>query len=284
MLIFNKLGLLKKSAGNIAAFAGVGVTMIGAIVFMWYTYSPMSNDGRLFRYIVPVVPNVRGEVVEVPINGLETISAGETLFRIDPEPYEITVRQLEAQVERHQAEYRLARTNVERARELVKVQSAAKIDLDTWTANMEVAEAAVKAASAQLDYAETNVTAPYEGYVLNLQLRPGSVVTTVPLAAPMAFVSYETNSILASFSQSAIRRVAVGDNAEIVFTNLPGQTFPGRVDRIVAAGSTSQMTASSALPALTGAPASDRWGVIIELDDQAFAKSLPQGAGGTVAV
>ncbi len=63
VIIFNKLGLLKKTVGNIAAFAGVGVVMIAAIVFVWYTYSPMSGDARMFRYIIPIVPNVRGEVV-----------------------------------------------------------------------------------------------------------------------------------------------------------------------------------------------------------------------------
>jgi hypothetical protein len=58
-LIFNKLGLLKKSAGNISAFAGVGVVLIGAIVFMWYTFSPLSTDARMFRYIIPIVPMSR---------------------------------------------------------------------------------------------------------------------------------------------------------------------------------------------------------------------------------
>lgn len=60
-LIFDKLGLLKKTVGNICAFAGVGATMIGAIVFMWYTFSPMTTDARMFRYIIPIVPQVRGD-------------------------------------------------------------------------------------------------------------------------------------------------------------------------------------------------------------------------------
>ena len=46
ILIFNKLGLLKKTVANICAFAGVGVVIIGAIVFMWYTFSPLSVDAR----------------------------------------------------------------------------------------------------------------------------------------------------------------------------------------------------------------------------------------------
>ena len=238
LLIFNKLGLLKKTPGNISAFAGVGVLLIAAIIFMWHTFAPMSSDARMFRYIIPIVPNVKGQVVDVPIQAMQPLAKGDTLFRIDPVPYEFAVRQLEAQVERQQAELRLAEVNVERAQSLLKVQAAALVDLDIWTAKMDAAAAAIEGSEAQLDNAtwqleKTEVTAPYDGYVVNLQLRPGNYVTTVPLASPMAFVSREINTILASFSQSAIRRIAVGDEAEVVFTNIPGQTFSGKVGRIV---------------------------------------------------
>ena len=289
LLIFNKLGLLKKTVGNISAFAGVGVVMIGAIIFMWYTFAPMSGDARMFRYIIPIVPNVKGQVVAVPIEATQSLLKGDTLFQIDPEPFEFAVRQLEAQIKQQQAELRFAEVNVVRAKSLLKVQAAAQVDLDNWIANKDVAEAAIQGSEAQLDnarwqLAETRVTAPFDGYVLNLQLRPGHVVTTVPLASSMAFVSREANLILASFSQSAIRRIAVGNEAEVVFTNKPGQTFPGKVTRIVGFGSLSQLDASGQLPTLTGAPVTDRWGVVVKLDDQEVSTALPQGAGGTMAV
>jgi multidrug resistance efflux pump len=289
ILIFNKLGLLKKTAGNICAFAGVGVVIIGAIVFMWYTFSPISQDARMFRYIIPIVPNVKGQVVDVPVEALQPLERGDVLFRIDPEPYEITVRQLEAQVQQAEAEWRLAKINRDRAEKLVQVQASAQVDLDIWTANMEAAAAAIARGNAQLDNArwqlrETTVRAPHDGYVVNLQLRPGNFVTNVPLASSLAFVSSESNIVLASFSQSAVRKINVGDAADVVFANRPGETFQGTVARIVGLGAQSQLTASGQLPALTGAPVTDRWGVAIELDDQEVARSLPQGTGGTVAI
>lgn len=289
LLIFNKLGLLKKTAGNICAFSGVGVVIIGAIVFMWYTFSPISSDARMFRYIIPIVPNVKGEVVDVPVQALQPLEKGDTLFQIDPEPFEIAVRQLRAQVKVHEAEERLAEVNVERAKKLLKVQAAAQIDLDTWTANRDKAEAAIESTQAQLEnalwqLAETRVEAPHAGYVVNLQLRPGNVVTSIPAASPMAFVSSEIQPVLASFSQSSIRKIAVGDAADVVFTNVPGRTFSGKVGRIVPVGQQAQLSASGQLPSLTGAPANDRWAVMISLDDEEFASQLPQGAGGTVAI
>ena len=115
IVIFNKLGLLKKTAGNISAFAGVGVALIASIVFMWYTFSPMSSDARMFRYIIPIVPNVKGHVEEVPIEALQHLGKGDTLFRIDPEPYEIAVRQAQAQVRRYEAEHELTAAPPKRA-------------------------------------------------------------------------------------------------------------------------------------------------------------------------
>ena len=81
LLLFNKLGLLKKTVGNICAFAGVGVVMIGAIVFMWYTFSPISSDARVFRYVIPIVPNVKGQVVDVPIVGKQQLQAEDERAR-----------------------------------------------------------------------------------------------------------------------------------------------------------------------------------------------------------
>ncbi len=289
VLVFNVFGLLKKTTANICAFAGVGVAIIAAVIFVWYTYSPISQDGRIFRYVIPIVPNVSGQVVEVPITGLQTLDKGDVLFRIDPQPYAIAVRQVEAQIERSRAEWRLAKTNRDRAERLVKVQSAAQADLDTWTANMEVAEASIAAGEAQLANAqwqleETVVRAPTAGHVVNLQLRPGSFVTSVPMASSMAFVVTDSETVLTSYSQSAARKVAVGDSADVVFRGRPGETFGGVVTRIVAVGGQSQLAASGTLPSMTGAPVTDRWAVMVELDDKDVAGNLEQGAAATVAI
>jgi multidrug resistance efflux pump len=100
----------------------------------------------------------------------------------------------------------------------------------------------------------------------------------------MAFVSNERNTILASFSQSSIRLIAEGNKAEVVFKNLPGQTFSGKVTRVAGFSSEAQLTASGQLPTLTGAAENSRWVVMVELEDQDVARNLPQGAGGTMAV
>lgn len=287
--LFEKLSLLKKSASNISVFVGAGVVIIATIVFAWYTYSPISADARMMRYVVPIVPNVKGRVVEVSVEAMTPIKEGQPIFRIDPTPYEFSVARLSAQVEQFRAQFKLAEANVERARKLVKTQAASQVDLEIWLAERDVAAAAIDSSLAQLADAnwqlqETTVRAPHDGYVANLQLRPGHYVTTIPLASPLAFVSSETSDIVASFSQSAIRRIAPGDSVEVVFSTRPGQVYGGKIKRLVKVSGAAQLTATSSLPSLSGAPVADRWAARVTLDDAGVAAEIPQGAGGTLAV
>jgi multidrug resistance efflux pump len=256
--------------------------------YMRKEWNDEPHEGETPPDVVEAVLLYSADAVEA-IEAAAPLAAGDILFRIDPEPFEIAVRQREAQVRRFEADLRLAQVNVDRAETLLEVQAAAQLDLDTWNAKRDIATAAIAEAQAALDnarwqLAETEVTAPYDGYVVNLQLRPGNVVTMVPAASPMAFVSDESNPVIASFSQSAVRKIAVGDEAEVVFTNIPGETFAGRVSRVIALGSEAQLNASGQLPSFTGEPVNDRWGVLVELEDREVARSIPQGAGGTVAV
>lgn len=286
-LFFKKLKWFAQSVRNIAIFVGIGVVMIGAIVFAWWTFAPTAMDGRVFNYVIPIVPNVRGQVVEVPVSGTQTVSQGDVLFRIDPTPYQFTVDQLEAAVDQAEAQKRLAEIEVNRAQSLVKASAGAQSQLDQWIAQLASAEASIASLQAQLGNArwqlqETEVRAPHEGTIINLQVRPGTYVTSTPIASAMSFVSAEEAPVIASFSQSAIRRISVGDEAEMVFRNRPGKVYTGRVERIVEASGTSQMMASGQLPVMSGAPENSRWAVVIELDDQEAAQNLPQSAGASI--
>ena len=280
---------LKKTTRNISIFSGVGVVLIASVIFSWYTFSPISGDARVVRYVIPVVPNVKGQVLDVYVEPMTPIKKGSKLFQIDPSIYQFNVKKLQAQIEQFKAQKKLAEINLARANSLVKTNAIAQSDVDTWQTNKDIAVASINSTQASLDSAiwqldETIVRAPHDGFVANLQLRPGNYVTTIPLASSMAFVSDESSDIVASFSQSSIRRVDAGDEVEITFNTIPGQVFSGKIEKVIKVSSQAQLTATSTLPTLTGAPINDRWGIRVSLDDEAFATTLPQGAAGTLAV
>ena len=60
--------------------------------------APSTADVRVIKYVVQVVPQVGGRVIEVPVEPNRLVKKGELLFRIDPTQYELTVKSLEAQL------------------------------------------------------------------------------------------------------------------------------------------------------------------------------------------
>ena len=57
-------------------------------------------SGKLTVYqgVVEIVPNVSGEVIEIPVAGLTPVQQGDVLFQIDPEPFQARVDELKAQI------------------------------------------------------------------------------------------------------------------------------------------------------------------------------------------
>jgi len=58
---------------------------------------------RVVNYVVPVVSQVRGRVIEVPVENNRPVKKGDVLFRIDPTPYENEVHSLEARLSSEEA-------------------------------------------------------------------------------------------------------------------------------------------------------------------------------------
>ena len=286
-LFFVKLKLFARSARNISIFVGVGVVLIGAIVFMWLTFAPTTKDGRIFQYVIQIVPNVKGTVIEVPVEPLVKVKKGEVLYRIEPTPYQASVDQIEASIKQVEAQKWRAEIEVERETELVGKSAAAQRELDRWTARLDEAKANIESLHAQLENArwqleQTEVRAPHDGYVINLQVRPGTYVANISLAAAMTFVSDEIMVVVASFSQSAIRYIQEGDLGEIVFAHRPGHVYSGVVTHVLEATGSAQLSPSGELPTFTGTPSTGRYAVRINLDETDA--TIPQGAAGTVAV
>jgi len=286
-LVFGK-GWIEKSARNISIFAGIGVVLVGAIIFMWLTFAPTTADGRTFQYVVQIVPNVAGPVTGVIADPLVPLKEGEVLFKIDPTQYQAAVDQLEASIRRTVAQKQLADIQVERSEGLVKRSAGSQQELDTWIAKRDEAIAGIAGFEAQLDNArwqldKTIVRAPSDGYVINRQIRPGTRVTTIPATAPMTFVSTEDTQILASLSQSSVRYVQPDDAVEVVFASLPGKVFTGKVIAIAEATGEAQLAPSGLIPTFTGQPIQGRRGIRINLDDPAVYSEVGQGAQTFVA-
>jgi len=60
--------------------------------------APSSADVRVIKYVVQVIPQVRGRVLEVPVEPNRLVRKGELLFRIDPTQYQIELNAAKARL------------------------------------------------------------------------------------------------------------------------------------------------------------------------------------------
>jgi len=98
-LIFIKLKWLPWNTATQVTVVIIPVVALGATILLLNIYAPSSADVRVYKYTVPIVSQVKGRVLEVPVEeGNRLVRKGEVLFKIDPQPYQLAVNNLEAQL------------------------------------------------------------------------------------------------------------------------------------------------------------------------------------------
>src|SRR5512147_1096702 len=97
-LIFIRLKLLPWTTPWKVAVAIFPVVAIAALLLLLNVIAPTTTDLRVVSYVVPVVSQVRGRVIEVPVQNNRPVKKGDVLFRIDPTPYQNQVNSLTAQL------------------------------------------------------------------------------------------------------------------------------------------------------------------------------------------
>ena len=102
-LIFIKLKLLPWTTPWKVGVAIFPVVMIALMFLLLNIFAPTTTDVRVVNYTVPIVSQVRGRVIEVPVENNRPVKKGDVLFRIDPTPYQNEVASLEAQLMSNQA-------------------------------------------------------------------------------------------------------------------------------------------------------------------------------------
>ena len=77
----------------------IPIVALTVLILVLNVVAPSSADVRVFKYTVPIVSQVRGRVIEVPVEeGNRLVKKGDVLFRVDPTPYQLTVNSLKAQL------------------------------------------------------------------------------------------------------------------------------------------------------------------------------------------
>ncbi|XZE51508.1 hypothetical protein SH139x_003163 [Planctomycetaceae bacterium SH139] len=128
-------------------------------------------------------------------------------------------------------------------------------------------------------------TTPADGYITNLQVRPGLLVSASS-GPVMTFVRDPTASsdgiVVATFAEKNFLRIQPGQYAEVAMDGYPGEILTGRVMNTIDVSGAGQLDATGRLPTsiINGTPT--QFAVRIQLDDSD--RRLPGGARGQAAI
>lgn len=130
---------------------------------------------------VEVRAQVTGQLVSVDFTEGQDVTAGQTLFRIDPRPFEVAVQQAQATLNKDQAQANNSEALRKKDDDLLKAGLIARADYDTAAAlaasqlaTTAADQAALDSAKLQLQY--TRIVAPVAGRTGAQMVHQGSLV------------------------------------------------------------------------------------------------------------
>ncbi len=212
---------------------------VGVALYKYWDYviNPWTRDGQVRAQVIQITPRVSGPIVNLPVVDNQRVKAGDVLFEIDPRTFKSAVDEAKADLQQAQVEVDEARDKAERAERTRRKDPGAvsEQELIRRQNTLRSAQAKALAAQASLDDAQLNleftqVKAPVDGYVTNLNLRLGSqAVTNQPALALVDVNSYWIHGF---FKENYIADIRAGDPAIITLMTYPDKPLEGRVDSI----------------------------------------------------
>jgi len=158
------------------------ISVFCLVVFSWYIaadrLTPSTAQARVRGNVVPIAPQVSGFVTEVNVAMNQIVTEGQLLLRIDPDNYELAVKQAKADLEKAgqtvgatTADVSFAQANVVEARarlrsteaksgRIIAIEGtgvATDAEVDKAKADLASAQARVAEADSQLERARENL-------------------------------------------------------------------------------------------------------------------------------
>ena len=87
-LIFIKKKWLPWNTTSQVTVVVIPIVAMTALILTLNVIAPSTSDVRVIKYVVQVIPQVKGRVIEVPVEPNRLVKKGELLFRIDPTQYQ----------------------------------------------------------------------------------------------------------------------------------------------------------------------------------------------------
>jgi len=208
---------LRKSLRLLLTVAVV-LAALAAVTRIWdhYMHDPWTRDGRIRADVVHLGTDVAGLVDDLEVHDNQRVDAGDVLFTIDTRRYRLALDAAQAnlqRLEKRRDEARAANSRRQRLKQFASQEDRDNARFTLASAQAAVAEAQVKVRKARLDLERATVRAPVDGYVTNLQLRPGQYVNVG--ADALTLVDAHSFYAQGYFEETKLDDIHIGDTARV---------------------------------------------------------------------
>ena len=210
---------------DMTSIVRVLVTVIAVVVaalagwYLWRTYqeSPWTRDGRVRANVVTVAPDVAGAVIDLKVHDNQEVKIGDVLFIIDPARYQLALQQAEAALAGAKSVSDQRQDELQRREKLgpasITEEALMQARSAALSARAAYDEAVAAVGVARLNLARTEVRAPVNGHVTNLQVDRGDYATA---GRPMlAIIDSDSFYIAGYFEETKLRYINIGDPVSV---------------------------------------------------------------------
>jgi membrane fusion protein, multidrug efflux system len=168
------------------------------------------------------------------------VAAGQPLAEIDTPELDQELNQANAALAQAKANLEIARISAERWQKLRQSDSVSQQDTDVRVATWHAQQANVTAAEANVNRLTelTNfkiLAAPFAGIITARTMDAGTLITAGSSREIFRLARIDPLRVYVSLPQAYSQMVKTNNEATLTFSELPGQTFTGRVDRTAGA-------------------------------------------------
>ncbi len=173
------------------------------------------------------------EVVEVDIG--DSVKKDQVIAVLDPEPYQLTVAEIQAELVKARDNVTKTRLEYERQKRIFEQGAGAKRFVEISQYNYKAARSEVKVQIAKLDNAKrdlskTKLLAPYDGTIAWRSVEPneevyvGKKIFEIDAKGKM--------EVQLAVPETTIDRISIDDATTVTFPTLPGESVRGRISYI----------------------------------------------------
>ncbi len=217
----------------------VVLVAVVVVLFMYWDYvtNPWTRDGQVRAQVVLITPRISGPIVNLPIKDNQLVRTGDLLFEIDPRTFQAAVEEAQADLQQAQVKVDETKDEADRAVAVRKRDPGAMSEQRVIgkqnaqrRAEAEVLSADASLKNSQLNLEFTQVRAPVDGYVTNLNLRLGS--QAVANQPALALVDINSFWVHGFFKENYVANMRAGDRAIVTLMTYPDKPLEGRVDSL----------------------------------------------------